>query len=204
MGTGDQVLFDWWHSAHVTQGTPPWAKAVATSMSLSEGFLCSPESTFLSLWQAPGIREWIALPFSSSLSSVMGQALVCLFFWMTLWAYWRWGPCLNLWPTLNLVEFSLLLRVHLLENKSFINHLPYLFFSFLISVSWNCPQKKILVLDSLHQVTSAETQAKLPLNTKSGHVARSGAQSAWESQSFTSLLLPPLVWLWPLKAIGFF
>ena len=161
----------------------------------------SPRSCLYGRLQA---SEWIALPFSSSLSSVMGQVLMCLFFWMTLWAYWRWGPCLNLWQTLNPVEFSLLLRAHLLENKSFINHLPYLFFSFLISVSWNCLQKKILVLDSLYQVTSAETQAKLPLNTKSGHVARSGAQSAWESQSFTSLLLPPLVWLWPLKAIGFF
>lgn len=54
-----------------------------------------------------------------------------------------------------------------------MNHLPYLFLSFLISVSWNCLQKKILVLDSLNQVTSVETQAKLPLNTKSGHTAGS-------------------------------
>ena len=200
-------LWLWWHSAYITQGTPPWAKAVATSISLSEGFLCSPESTFLSLWQAPGIREWIALPFPSSLSSVMDQALVCLF-WMILWAHWQWGPCLNLWQTLNPVQFSLLLRAHLMENKSFTNHLPYLFLSFLISVSWNCLQKKILVLDSLNQVTSAETQAKLPLNTKSGHTAGSSdfqarAQLAWESQTFTCLLLPPLVWLWPPKAIWF-
>ena len=88
------------------------------------GLLCSPESMLLCLCQAPGIRE---CPFPRSLSSVMDQALVCLFFWMMLWAYWRWGPCLNLWQTLNLVGFSLFLRAHLLESKSFMNHLPYLF-----------------------------------------------------------------------------
>ena len=156
----------------------------------------------------PGSRHQ-RVPFPGSLSSVMDQALVCLFFWMMLWAHWRWGPCLNLRQTLNPVGFSLLLRAHLLESKSFVNHLPYFFFYFLISVSWNCLQMKVLVLEILNQVTSGETQAKMPRHTRSGHVARSGgfqasAQSARESQTLTSLLLPPWVWLWLLKAICFF
>lgn len=49
------------------------------------------------------------------------------------------------------VGFSLLLRPHLLGNKSFINQFPYPFPYCLISVSWNCLQNKILALDSLNQ-----------------------------------------------------